>query len=83
MNPALDGIEPGDVRYNVVLKNDRGGFMSCALAEQFGRVVSTVNNFDGEFRDLALIDIAAEDAEAFETLLDADENVAEYRTMDS
>ncbi len=67
-----------------ISKNDENrtlAFVADAIAGQFGNVKSTVPMFDGE-HDLAIIEWA-ESAECDETyvdaMLDADDDVIEYR----
>jgi len=78
--PKAAAVEPGNIRYQIVMAEDQGGFHSSALTHQTGTVISTVNAYDGE-RDLAIIDVPEGDREYFESMLDDDENVLSYRPM--
>ena len=67
------------IRYNVVMRNDRGGEQSGALAVTFnGNVLSTVSSFDGK-HDLAIIEIPDDSDDEFIAEMDADDNIVEYR----
>lgn len=70
-------------RYHVVFADDQGDFISTAIANSVpsGNLVSTVRRYDG-LRDLALIDVAQDDCEDFEQILDDNDSVLEYRTSE-
>ncbi len=69
------------IKYRVVLADNQGSFAIDSLAS----VVSdshwfgTVTRFDGE-HDLAHIEVPADEAEYFESVMDDDDNVIEYGT---
>ena len=69
------------LRYHITFADDSGGFHASAFAESVGgTVISTVQRYNDEGQDLALIDIAAEHEEYFDSVLNTDDNVIRYRT---
>jgi hypothetical protein len=71
-------------RYHITMKDDTGGFAASELAAVVGGTVrSTVQRFNSDGDDLALIDVD-QDAplQEFEDLLEADDNVVSYHVSE-
>lgn len=69
------------VKYRIVLADNQGSFAIDGLASAVkgSRWFGTVDRYDG-IHDLAHIEVPADEAEYFESVLDADDNVIEYET---
>lgn len=70
-------------RYRVVFDGSRERYLAdtLSLAGGYGRVISTTDRYDGD-HDLALIEIAADEAEYLERMLEDDDRVLSYRIID-
>lgn len=69
------------VKYRIVLANNQGDFAIDGLASFVNGChwYGTVDRYNGT-HGLAHIEVPADDAEYFESVLDADDNVIEYET---
>lgn len=69
------------VKYRIVLADNQGSFAIDGLARVVtgGHWYGTVDRYNG-IHDLAHIEVPADEAEYFESVLDADDNVIEYET---
>lgn len=67
------------ITYRVVLADNQGSFAGDALASAVtgSRWWNSVNKFDGT-NDLVFIDVPADEAEYFESVMNDDDNVIEY-----
>lgn len=65
--------------YKIIMKDNTGSRAIDSIAATVeGSWRNCVSRYDGEHDDLAFLDIAADDAEYLEDILEADDNVVEY-----
>lgn len=69
--------------YKIILANNQGSFAVDALAHGVGVWRDCVSNYNGEGHDLAFVDLYDDaDADEFEALLEASENVIRYAEVE-